>query len=82
MAKLRLLLVEPHARGLGIGRRLIDECVRFARSTGYRKLTLWMQSELDAARHLYLLAGFQRVREKRHESFSKQLVAETWELPL
>jgi DNA-binding MarR family transcriptional regulator/N-acetylglutamate synthase-like GNAT family acetyltransferase len=82
VAKLRLLLVEPHARGLGIGGRLIDECVRFARRAGYRKLTLWTQSDLDAARHLYTLAGFRRVRQERHESFGKHLIAETWELPL
>jgi DNA-binding MarR family transcriptional regulator/GNAT superfamily N-acetyltransferase len=82
VAKLRLLLVEPHARGLGIGRRLIDECVRFARRAGYRKLVLWTQSELDAARHLYVLAGFRRVHRERHHSFGKRLVAETWELTL
>jgi DNA-binding MarR family transcriptional regulator/GNAT superfamily N-acetyltransferase len=82
VAKLRLLLVEPHARGLGIGRRLIDECVCFARRARYRKLTLWTQSDLDAARHLYTLAGFRRVGQERHESFGKKLVAETWERSL
>ena len=81
-AKLRLLLVEPQARGLGIGRRLIDECVRFARRAGYRKLMLWTQSDLSAARHLYTLAGFRKVGEQAHESFGKKLVAETWELVL
>jgi DNA-binding MarR family transcriptional regulator/GNAT superfamily N-acetyltransferase len=81
-AKLRLLYVEPSARGLGIGSRLVGECVRFARQAGYRKMVLWTQSELDAARHIYKKAGFRVVEKKRHHSFGKNLVAETWELSL
>ncbi len=82
VAKLRLLLVEPSARGLGIGGRLVDECVRFAWRAGYRKITLWTQSILDAARHIYRRAGFRVVKRERHESFGHRLVGETWELSL
>lgn len=83
VAKLRLLYVEPTARGHGIGARLIDECIRFARRARYRKIALWTQSELTAARYLYEKAGFELTAEKKHQSFSRdELVAETWELRL
>jgi DNA-binding MarR family transcriptional regulator/predicted GNAT family acetyltransferase len=82
VAKLRLLHVEASARGLGIGKRLVEECVRFARRVGYRKITLWTQSILSAARHIYKQAGFRCVGKKRHHSFGHELVAETWELKL
>ena len=83
VAKLRLLLVEPHARGLGIGRRLVAECVRFAREAGYRKIVLWTQSELLAARSIYAKAGFALSGEGRHDSWGRSgLVAESWALRL
>lgn len=82
VAKLRLLLVEPKARGLGIGKRLVDECIQFSRERGYRKIKLWTQNELDAARGIYRAAGFKIIGRKRHRDFGKPLVAETWELKL
>jgi len=82
VAQLRLMLVEPKARGLGIGARLVDECVRFARDNGYRKITLWTNSVLLAARHIYKIAGFRLVHKERHHSFGHALVGETWDLTL
>jgi GNAT superfamily N-acetyltransferase len=81
-AKLRLLLVEPKARGRGLGRRLVQECIAFAREKGYRKLVLWTQSNLDAARAIYKSCGFKRVKTERHAEFGVKLTGEYWELPL
>jgi GNAT superfamily N-acetyltransferase len=83
IARLRLLLVEPSARGLGIGRRLVSECLDFARHAGYTHVVLWTQSELHEARRLYEGAGFRRIAQTPHRSWGRNdLVAETWKLRL
>ncbi|HEX2334565.1 MAG TPA: helix-turn-helix domain-containing GNAT family N-acetyltransferase [Burkholderiales bacterium] len=82
VAKLRLLIVEPKARGRGLGRRLVEECMAFARAKGYRKLVLWTQSNLAAAREIYAKTGFKRVKQQPHQEFGVKLVGEYWELKL
>ena len=82
VARIRLLLVDPKGRGLGIGARLVDECVRFARQAGYKKITLWTHSILIAARHIYEKAGFTLTSSEKKRSWSKDVVAEYWDLEL
>ncbi len=81
-AKLRLLILDPRARGQSLGRRLTRACIRFARRAGYRRMVLWTQSHLAAARAIYQAEGFRRTASQKHRSFGKRLVAETWELKL
>jgi GNAT superfamily N-acetyltransferase len=82
VAQLRLLILTPQARGLGLGARLTDECIAFARTAGYRKIVLWTQSHLLAARAIYRARGFQIIKTERNDAYGKQLTSETWELKL
>ena len=82
IAKLRLLIVEPKARGTGLGKHLVAECLRFAQACGYRRVTLWTQQNLLAARHIYQQAGFTLAARENHSLFGVPLVGETWNFDL
>jgi len=82
VARIRMLLVDPKARGLGLGARLTDECIRFARRAGYKKITLWTHRVLTAARHIYEKAGFKLMRSEQHRSWGRPVVSEHWDLEL
>lgn len=81
-ARLRLLYVEPQARGLGLGKKLVSECTAFAKGAGYKRIVLWTQSTLTAARKLYVNEGYELIKQEPHHSFGKDLIGETWELKL
>jgi GNAT superfamily N-acetyltransferase len=82
-AKLRLLLVDPAARGTGLGRRLVEQCIAFSRTAGYRKLVLWTHSHLTAARAIYRKTGFKKLRRTEvHDTFGPKAVSEFWEIKL
>ena len=81
-AKLRILLVDPRARGLGLGARLVDTCVAFARSAGYRRVTLWTVDRLTSARRIYRSAGFELVQQEPEHVFGHDLISQTWTLDL
>lgn len=82
MAKLRVLLVEPWARGLGLGQRLVHECTLFAREVGYERITLWTNTLLTAARRLYEVEGYHLVRTEPHNNYGQRMTAEIWDLDL
>ncbi|WP_442595467.1 GNAT family N-acetyltransferase [Neobacillus sp. D3-1R] len=82
VAKLRLLLVDPKARGLGLGTRLVEECIDYSKKAGYEKIKLWTNSVLKEARHIYEKTGFKLIEEEKHHSFGHELVGEIWEMVL
>ncbi|HMS26047.1 MAG TPA: GNAT family N-acetyltransferase [Burkholderiaceae bacterium] len=81
-AKLRLLYVDPAAQGQGLGRRMVNECIQFAKSAGYQHIVLWTNDNLHAARHIYETAGFKLITQEKHHSFGKDLVGQNWKLDL